>query len=194
MILIDISFNDKHTNNNVESLEFDFQSFKVQGIEVNYYYVCKRKLWLFDKGISMESESDAVLEGKLIHENAYPKAQTREVMIDDLLKIDIIEGDYIKDVKKSSKMRHSDAMQIAYYLFYLKQMGVMKKGTINYVKERKIEKIELTEDLENEIKNALVEINKILDSKRPPQREKLPHCQKCAYYLFCYVEELENET
>lgn len=194
MILIDISFNERHINNNVDSLEFDFQTFKVQGIKVNYYFVCKRKLWLYDKGISMENESDAVLEGKLIHENSYPKAKTREIMIDDLLKVDIIEGDYIKDVKKSSKMRRSDTMQIAYYLFYLKQLGVMKKGTINYVRERKIEKIELTEDLENEIKNALLEINKILDSKKPPRREKLPYCKKCAYYLFCYVEELENET
>lgn len=39
-------------------MEFDFESLKVQGIKFNYYFICKRKLWLFDKGITMENNSD----------------------------------------------------------------------------------------------------------------------------------------
>lgn len=41
---------------------------KVTGTHFNYYQVCKRKLWLFANGITMEHTSDLVYEGKLIHE------------------------------------------------------------------------------------------------------------------------------
>lgn len=174
--------------------DFDLQSLKVQAIKVNYYYVCKRKLWLFDKGISMESDNDNVLEGKLIHQDAYPQFQRRETLIDNLLRIDIIQGEYVKDIKKSSKMRDCDVMQLAYYLFYLKQMGIEKKGTINYVKERRIENIELSDELEKEVKKALVDIYEITKHKKPPAREKLPYCKSCAYYIFCFVEEKADEA
>lgn len=30
------------------------------GVQVNYYFVCKRKLWLFSHNIGMEKESEAV--------------------------------------------------------------------------------------------------------------------------------------
>ncbi|MGO0807463.1 Dna2/Cas4 domain-containing protein [Clostridioides difficile] len=33
---------------------------------MNYYYVCKRKLWLFSKGITMEQNSSRVLSGKIV--------------------------------------------------------------------------------------------------------------------------------
>jgi len=179
---------------NEDADEFDFSALKVQAIKVNYYYVCKRKLWLFDKGISMERESDAVLEGKVLHQSAYPQEENREVMVDDLLKIDIMDDGYIRDIKKSSKMQKCDIMQIAYYLFYLKQMGVEKRGTINYVKERRIEEIELNDELEAEIENALLNIRDILKLSRPPYREKLPYCKKCAYYAFCYIGEIDDEA
>ncbi|MEG1567516.1 MAG: Dna2/Cas4 domain-containing protein, partial [Anaerovoracaceae bacterium] len=45
---------------------------KFTGTYFNYYYLCKRKLWLFANGICFEHTSDLVFEGKLIHENAYP--------------------------------------------------------------------------------------------------------------------------
>ena len=45
----------------------------VTGTHFNYYQVCRRKLWLFANGISMEHTSDLVYEGKLIHEVSYPQ-------------------------------------------------------------------------------------------------------------------------
>jgi len=54
-------------------MEFQIDKFKTQGIKVNYYYVCKRKLWLFSKGITMEQNSDRVLSGKIVHEDAYQR-------------------------------------------------------------------------------------------------------------------------
>lgn len=45
----------------------------ITGTFFNYFMVCRRKLWLFAHGITMEQESDLVYEGKLIHENTYPE-------------------------------------------------------------------------------------------------------------------------
>ena len=44
-------------------MEFDFDKLKTQGVKINYYYICKRKLWLFSKGITMEDNSDRVMCG-----------------------------------------------------------------------------------------------------------------------------------
>ena len=117
---------------------FDFEKFKTQGVKVNYYYVCKRKLWLFSKGISMEDENDRVMSGKIIHEDSYNRKKNKEVLIDNILRIDILEKEYVREVKITSKMPLPDKMQLIYYLFYLKQIGINKKGSINYVKEKAV--------------------------------------------------------
>lgn len=171
-------------------MEFNLEDFKVQGIKVNYYYICKRKLWLFSKGITMEDKSDRVLQGKLVHEGSYTRIKTREIMIDELLKIDIID-DYIREVKITSKMSLADEMQLLYYLYYLKNMGIQKTGIINYVKEKRRVVINLDEKKEREIINALKDINKITSLDKPPKVEKLPYCKKCSYYELCYCGEVD---
>ena len=167
----------------------ELKTASIQGVKLNYYYICKRKLWLFAKGISMEHNSDRVLSGKVIHENSYPRMKKREVLIDGLLKLDIVDGDYIREVKISSKMSKADKMQLMYYLYYLKKKGIKKKGLINYVKERRVEEIELTKDDELEIEETLKGIEQILQMKSPPEVINARRCKKCAYYSFCYVKE-----
>ena len=170
-------------------MEFNLENFKVQGVKVNYYYICKRKLWLYSKGITMEQHNDRVLMGKLVHENSYGRLQKREFLIDDLLKIDILDKNYVREVKISSKMIKADKMQLIYYLYYLDKLGIKKKGLINYVKEKKQEEIELTCENKKEIERALVDIKKISQQEKPPELVKLPYCTKCAYYEFCFIKE-----
>lgn len=111
-------------------------------------------------------------------------------MIDDILKLDIIKDEYVKEVKISSKMKEADEMQLYYYLYYLKNsMGIEKKGTINYVKEKKQEELILTEEKERIIENTLININRINMQLSPPKIEKKHYCTKCAYYEFCFVKE-----
>jgi CRISPR-associated exonuclease Cas4 len=76
--------------------EIDFQNLRTTGVKINYLYVCERKLWLFDRGISMESGSDKVLMGKLLGEYSYPREGTKEILIDNLINIDIVGNDYMK--------------------------------------------------------------------------------------------------
>lgn len=172
-------------------MKFNLEDFKVQGIKFNYYFVCKRKLWLFSKGISMENNSDRVMEGKTVHEDSYSRLKTREVLIDDILRLDIMDKDFVREIKITSKMENVDKMQLLYYLYYLKQLGLQKKGVLNYVKERRNEIVELDEKSEEEIEKVLIDINKILNESRPPQIVKFPYCKKCSYYQFCFVKEAE---
>lgn len=164
----------------------DFQSLKTTGIKVNYLYVCERKLWLFDRGIQMESSSDKVLMGKILGEYSYPREVTKEMLIDNLINIDIVGDEEIREVKYSNRLAHADRIQLLYYLYYLKPMGIEKRGVINYPKMRKREEVILTTDAVKEVEAALVRVQEILGMDKPPQLQRKPYCTKCAYYEFCW--------
>ncbi|MBB6713828.1 CRISPR-associated protein Cas4 [Clostridium gasigenes] len=170
-------------------MSFDFEDYKTLGVKINYYYICKRKLWLFSKGISFEKYNDRVLQGKVVHETSYKREQNKEIEIDGNIKIDIIDKNFIREVKISSKMEESDRMQLLYYLYYLKNMGIERRGKINYVKEKRVEEIELTNDDIQEIERVLVEIKEIDLLDKAPRNIKKPFCKKCSYYEFCYIME-----
>lgn len=169
----------------------DFELIKTQGTNVHYYYVCQRKLWLFSKQITMEHESDLVLQGKILHEQSYQQKK-KEVNIDDLIQIDLIDQEYVGEVKSSSKMQQADRMQLLYYLYYLKNIGVKRSGKIHYVKEKKVEEVELTEEDEQIINNCLQEIQRVISLPSPPKKTKHPYCRSCSYYSFCFVGEIES--
>jgi len=166
--------------------ENSFNKLKTTGIKINYLHVCKRKLWLFDRGIGMESTSDKVLLGSLLGDYSYPKEEKRDILIDNLIQIDLLDKDAIREIKYSNKLKDADKAQILYYLYYLKKLGIYKKGVLNYPKMRKREEVILTEKLEKEVEDDLKEVKKILDLNRPPEVEKKPFCARCAYYEFCW--------
>lgn len=163
----------------------DSELYITTGKRINYLYICPRKLWLFDRGITMEEGSDKVLLGKLLGQHSYPAEEKKEIMIDNLINIDIVEGDTIREVKYSNRMHEADRIQVLYYLYYLRRLGVEKKGAINYPKMRRREEIELTPEAEREVEEALSRAKQILDLPKPPAFERKPICPKCAYYEFC---------
>lgn len=162
------------------------------GLRINYLYICPRKLWLFDRGITMEDRSDRVLMGKLLGRYSYPSSPhgSRDVMIDNLINIDIIDGDTVREVKHSNRMHDADRIQVLYYLYYLRRLGVEKKGTINYPKMRRKEEIALTEEGEREVESAIQRVAEVLAMSSPPALERKRFCTKCAYYEFCFGGEL----
>lgn len=166
--------------------KIDFQNLKTTGIKMNYLYVCERKLWLFDRGIAMESKSDKVLMGKLTGEYSYPREDKKEMLIDNLINIDIVGEDEIREVKLSNRMKHADRIQLLYYLYYLKHLGIEKRGVINYPKMREREEVLLNDEAEKEVESALIRVQDILRMEKPPELQKKPYCTKCAYYEFCW--------
>lgn len=159
------------------------------GTQINYYFVCKRKLWYFSNDLSMEHNSDTVSIGKQIHEGSY-KRKKKEVLIDDRIAIDFIgKQGVINEVKKSSSIEEAHKFQTLYYLYYLKQKGVENvKGIIRYPKLRKKLEIELDSDAETDLMEVLENMEDILDKDKPPEIEKSrSFCKKCSYYELCWV-------
>lgn len=164
---------------------------KATGLQVHYLKVCPRKLWLHSHQITFEEESDRVLQGKILHETSYKRKENKEILIDNLLKIDMVDEHYVGEVKSSSKMAEADKAQLLYYLFVLEQMGIKRKGKIHYPKEKKVDEIELTDDNRLEIPKWLAQIHAIKKLEKPPKKVKYKYCSKCAYYSFCWVGEDE---
>lgn len=167
-------------------------SLTVRGVEMHYYAICHRKLWLFHRGLGLENDGhDRVIAGKILHDRAYPGA-SRELQIDEYVKIDREEGEYLREIKLTGKMKRADRLQMLYYLYILKEKGVIKKGLLSYTKEKKTEEVILDEQGERKVKEALLEINKIVKGSIPAFK-RLPYCGKCAYKDFCLAGEVDED-
>ncbi|AGK61241.1 CRISPR-associated exonuclease, Cas4 family [Archaeoglobus sulfaticallidus PM70-1] len=159
----------------------------IKGTQVNYYFICKTKLWLFSHNITMEHESDAVKLGKLIHREVF-KRDEKEVQIGPIA-IDVVRvGNIleIREIKKSRKMEDSYIYQTLYYLYFLKKFGIDARAVISFPKRRENIEIELSREDETKIKEILMDIEKIINSPMPkPEYRKI--CRKCAYFEFCFA-------
>jgi len=159
----------------------------ITGTQMNYFFVCRRKLWLFSKNITMEHTSGLVEMGKTIHETAYQRKK-KEILLDGI-KIDFLEKNkgLIHEVKKSKSLEESHIRQLKYYLFYFESIGLFLEGMIDYPKLRRREKISLSDADREEIKFILKEIETLVQKKTPPEPIKKNFCRKCSYFELCYV-------
>ncbi|KAF1083731.1 hypothetical protein SPSYN_03080 [Sporotomaculum syntrophicum] len=164
----------------------------VRGVEMHYYAVCKRKLWLFHKGIRFENDGhDRVIEGKILHEQAYSKLQ-KDIGTEEFVKIDRQDGDVLREIKLTSKMQKADRLQMLYYLYILKQKGICKTGLLSYTKEKKTIEVHLDTQGEQDVRMALANIHGILQGNIPAF-QKRTYCGKCAYKDFCFSGEVEQD-
>ena len=154
-----------------------------------YYYICPREVWLMAHEINPEQDNALIELGRIFHEYAY-KREKKEISIHGM-KIDLLrkEGsDYIiGEIKKSSRFELSAKMQLAYYLYQLKKIGVEAKGELLIPKEKKKIKVELDEELEKEIERAISHIKEIIAMERPPAAVWTKYCRRCAYRYFCWA-------
>ena len=163
------------------------QNLDFTGTQINYYFVCKRKLWLFSKNISFEDENEYVQLGRLIDENTY-KRNKKQIEIGKI-KIDFIDNKgIIHEIKKSNKIETAHIHQVKYYIYFLKKLGVENiTGEIDYPKLKKREPVILNHEDEEVFEAIFSDIKKILDNPKPPPADKKTICKKCAYYEFCFV-------
>ena len=161
---------------------------KITGVMVYYYFVCKRKLWLFCNDLTMEFNSELVGIGKLIDETSY-KREKKNIMIEENINIDFLKDwKVIHEVKKSRKMDIAATWQLKYYMWILKEKGVeLEKGVLDYPLLRRREDIYLTLEDKKELVIILENIEDIVKSNLPPKNINKPMCKKCAYYELCYI-------
>jgi CRISPR-associated exonuclease Cas4 len=160
----------------------------VTGLQIFYYFVCKRKLWYFSNQLCMESENESVQLGKILDESSY-KNKTKHILIDNIINIDFIsEHKLLHEVKKSRHIEEAGVWQVKYYLYYLKTKGVEGlKGKIDYPLLKHSLSVELSEQDEKILETVIAEINEIVNLKLPPSTETKKFCKSCAYYDLCMI-------
>ena len=166
---------------------------EITGTQINYYFTCHRKLWLFGNGIQMEQNSELVAMGKLIHETSYSDRPERfqEVEIGPV-KIDFYDkrDKVIHEIKKSDKLEESHRWQVKYYIYIMEQAGIEGvTGLLEYPKLRHTEEVLLTDHDREELEIIIAAIEKIKTSESCPPMVKLVICKNCSYFDFCYSSE-----
>lgn len=165
------------------------EDIKVNGTLIWYYYICKREVWLMSRNLTPDQENEYIDLGRFLHENTYMR-ERKEISFGNL-KIDILhkkDGEVIVgEVKKSSKYKESARMQLAYYLWKLKQQGIEGTGVLMFPKEKKREEVKLTDELIDKLKLIEKDILRIIYEPLPQEPKKINFCKKCAYNEFCWA-------
>jgi len=161
---------------------------KLTGTLINYYFHCETQLWLHANRINLEDNSEDVLIGKVLHEISETKVN--EVSFENI-KIDKITKDYVVEVKKSDSDIEAAKAQLLFYLYTLKQKGIIKKGRLEIFEKNKQNKkrfeVILDEENETKIKKIIKEVETLIGQKEPPIAVFQSKCKKCAYYEYCFI-------
>mgnify|MGYP000905803223 CR=1 FL=1 len=161
---------------------------KIIGLMINYYFVCKRKLWYNSRNINLEEDNENVQMGKLIDENSY-NLETKQIMIEETVNIDFIRNwKVVHEIKKSKAIEEAAIWQVKYYIYFLKKRGIeIEKGIIDYPEIRERKEILLSEEDEICLERILKEIEEICRNENSPEVINDKRCKKCAYYEYCYI-------
>lgn len=173
--------------------EESLKALRIGGTEVHYYVLCPRKLWWFSHGMEQEHVSggigaENVALGQTLHQESYGDKSRKDILIDDLLRLDFTDAGAVHEVKKSRGGQRATLFQLLYYLYYLKhEKGVETTGVIDYPKERRREEVVLTPDLEMEVARMLDGVQATRAMPTPPfVPAPMPICKKCSYQDLCW--------
>jgi CRISPR-associated exonuclease Cas4 len=141
----------------------------------------------------MESTSDLVYEGKLLHETSYPRRSEKYQEIElDGIKIDYYDprNKVVHEIKKSDKHEEAHEWQVKYYLYVLEQNGIEGvTSLLEYPKLHKTDEVLLTTPDREAIKEMMKNIEKIIQDEHCPERIPKTKCRNCSYYDFCWSGE-----
>jgi CRISPR-associated exonuclease Cas4 len=145
-------------------------------------------MWLFANKINLEDNSEDVRIGKVLHEINENKVD--EVSFENI-KVDKITKDYVIEVKKSDSDVEAGKWQLLFYLYKLKQKGIIKRGRLEVFEKKKGDKkryeVILSDENEKRLLEILKDIEKIIKNPFPPKPVFESKCKKCAYYEYCFI-------
>lgn len=175
-----------------ESKDKDFifsEDFRIMGVLIWYYYICHRQVWFMSRNIIPDQDNPLIEAGRTVHEIFY-KSEKKEILFENM-KIDVIKiseenTTIIGEIKKSSNYLKPSIMQLTLYLYYLKDIIGNIDAKLFIPLEKKTIKVELTKDLENELKDAIQKIWEISTKDTPPKFQKIKFCKNCGFKLLCF--------
>lgn len=166
--------------------EISHEEFRVTGVMMQYYVVCKRELWFHSRHVEIDRGNAAIVRGTHVDETAYSEKR-RHVSIDGTIAIDVLDDGRVMEVKPSSALVEPSKLQLLYYLWYLKHVvGVEKYGVLAHPTERKRENVKLDEKATNRVEEAIRGVYEIVMDESPPPATEKPVCESCAYHDFCW--------
>lgn len=162
----------------------------MNGTLMNYYFHCKRQCYLHGNRLNLEDNSEEVKIGKAIHEEKAAESRNTEIAIDNI-KLDKLTSEYLTEIKKSDADEEACKWQLLYYLWVLKQKGIIRKGKLEFIEKNKGSRKTVIYELkavdEEAIKQYITEIKTLIRQDDVPPAEKKKHCRKCAYYEYCFI-------
>jgi len=161
----------------------------VVGSLVNAYIICHRKAWLMYRQISPDEDNTLLHIGRLIQRDTYGREQ-KELRLEHLV-LDLIrrndEDLIVAEVKKSSRGLEAARMQLAFYLYELRRMGIEAKGELLFPTERRRERMVLDESLARRVEHLKEDILTLVLQESAPRPERKSFCKNCAYAEFCWA-------
>ncbi|ELY41478.1 CRISPR-associated protein Cas4 [Natronorubrum sulfidifaciens] len=161
------------------------EPFRVTGVMMQYYHVCKRELWFESRNLEIDRENPTVVRGTRVDDTAY--GEKRRNLHLGMIALDLLEDGRIVEVKPSSALTEPARMQLLYYLWYLEHVAeIQKDGVLAHPRERKRESVELTDERTEKVENAIRGIHDVVAQETPPSAKEKSFCDSCAYYDFCW--------
>ncbi|ABK82202.1 CRISPR-associated protein Cas4 [Campylobacter fetus] len=160
---------------------------KITGTLINYFFHCKRQCYLFYNRINLEDNSEDVNIGRVLHEIKFED----DIKFENIA-LDKITDEYVIEFKKSDSDETASMWQLLFYLKKLKEIGILRKGLLEFGENKKLPtkrlKVELTDDKELELEQIYSQISELMSLKTPPDPLKSSlKCKKCAYFSYCFI-------
>jgi len=150
----------------------------------------------------MESTSDIVADGKLLHETSYPQRNEKHTEFTLTAryngfyltgKIDFYDAlqNTIHETKRSNKVETVHQWQAKFYLWLLQLNGIHNAiATLDYPALRITEKVSLSGQDIHAFEQILLNISALKESEVCPPVINSKICRSCAYYELCYITEV----
>jgi len=165
--------------------------FRITATVFYAYQVCPREAWFYYHRINPAQGHELLDLGRLVHATSY-RRERKEIFVDNLLKIDMVRGELVAEVKRSSRHKRAARLQLAYYLWYLRQeKGLEMEGVLLFPKERRSERVKLTPPLEQEVRRLMGEMAPVLSAESPPPVKRIAYCRSCSFTELCWAGEVE---
>lgn len=169
---------------------------------ISLYKVCPRECWLHANGVRMEHTSDAVADGKLLHETSYASRNAKHSEFDieatfgntQLFgKIDFYDAKrkIVHETKRGNNVEEAHLWQVKFYLWLLCLNGIEDAtAIIEYPLLRQTESVELIEEDKTILKNLVTQVAQLQSSEICPPVINAKICKSCSYYELCYIDEI----
>jgi CRISPR-associated exonuclease Cas4 len=140
------------------------------------------------RNIVADQDNPYIELGRFVNETTYQRDRKQihlENVIIDLTRVDD-EKIVVGEIKKSSRAIEAARMQLCFYLYVLRDYGIEAEGELLFPKEKRKERVVLTDETIKELEEAIEDIKRIALQDIPPKAIKIPYCTNCGYREFCW--------